>query len=316
MLRFIRFLFYSLCLLVLALATLWMALGLWHHFPGDDQSRTFAIGGIALVGLIASLSVFTRRWKLGVGLLGLVLAGFTFWWGSLEPPTDLKFAPDVARQVTGEIDGDVLTLENVRNFEWTGPYEATPNWTTRRYDLTQLETVDMFLSYWGGPLMAHFIVSFGFADGEQLAWSVEVRREVDGGFSPIADLFKTNTLAIIAADERDVVGVRSNYRNEDVQLFRLRADKATARALLTQYVSDANALARQPEFYNSLTTNCTTVVARMMQTIGNSLPLDWRLLANGYLPNYAYDHQALDTRHSLQDLRALGRIDRRAKAHG
>lgn len=316
MFRIIRFIPVVLCLLAVTLATLWGALALWYHGPFEEQQKLFAIGVYAFFGLLVCLGLFTRR-RVGVlGLYGLAFAGLLFWWSGIAPPTDRNWAPDVARQVTGQINGDILTLENMRNFDWRGPYDATPRWETRSYDLSQLQTVDMFLSYWAGPLMAHFIVSFGFSDGEYLAWSVEVRREVDGGFSPIADAFKTNTLLILAADERDVVGVRSNWRNEDVQLFRLQTDPQTARALLTEYVRDANALARQPEFYNSLTTNCTTVVVRMMQAIGNGLPLDWRLLANGYLPDYAYDQQALDMRHSMSDLRALGRIDRRANAHG
>lgn len=316
MLRIIRFILITLCLLVVATATLWAAMALWFHFPGSPAQRNLAIGGAGVFGLIVCLTLLTRRRALALGLFGLGLAGMIFWWSGIAPPTGRDFAPDVARQVTGQVEGDILTLDNIRAFEWTGPQETTPHWVSRSYDLSQLQTVDMFLSYWAGPLMAHFIVSFGFADGDYLAWSVEVRREVDGGFSPVADAFKSNTLVIIAADERDVVGVRSNHRGEDVQLFRLHADPETARELLREYVRDANALAEQPDFYNSLTTNCTTVVVRMMRAIGNGLPLDWRLLANGYLPEYAYDHQALDTRHSMQDLRALGRINRRALAHG
>jgi hypothetical protein len=314
--RIIGIVLITLSLLVIAIATTWEAMTLWFHFPFRHALRIPVIGGVCLLGVLVCLTLFTR-WRLfGLGVFGLVLAGLIFWWSGIEPPTERDWAPDVARQVTGRFDGDILTLENLRAFDWHGPYEATPRWTSRSYDLAQLESVDMFLSYWAGPLMAHFIVSFGFADGEYLAWSVEVRREADGGFSPVADAFKSNMLVIVAADERDVVGVRSTHRGEDVQLFRLHTPPETARALLREYVRDANALARQPEFYNSLTTNCTTVVVRMMKAIGNGLPLDWRLLANGYLPDYAYDRRALDMDHSLQELRSLGRIDQRATSHG
>ncbi|MEO9779378.1 MAG: DUF4105 domain-containing protein [Sedimentitalea sp.] len=316
MFRIIRLIPIILCLLAIALATLWGALAFWYHGPVAEQQKPYVIGAFTFFGFLVCLGLFTRR-RVGVlGLFGLVFAGILFWWGGITPPADRNWAPDVARQVTGQIDGDILTLENRRNFDWHGAHDATPQWETRSYDLSKLQTVDMFLSYWAGPLMAHFIVSFGFSDGEYLAWSVEVRREVDGKFSPIADAFKSNTLIILAADERDVVGVRSNFRDEDVQLFRLHTSPKTARALLTEYVRDANALARQPAFYNSLTTNCTTVVVRMMRAIGNGLPFDWRLLANGYVPDYAYDQQALDMRYSISDLRALGRIDRRANAYG
>jgi hypothetical protein len=174
----------------------------------------------------------------------------------------------------------------------------------------------MFMSYWSGPKIAHVIFSFGFADGEQLAWSIEVRRHEGVAFSPLADLFKSNALVIIAADERDVVGVRSIFRGEDVQIYRLRASPDQARALLREYVSDANKLAETPEFYNSITTNCTTTVAKMMRVAGDTVPFDWRLIVNGYLPDYAYDREALDTSVPLSALRAAAHIDQRARDDG
>ena len=135
-------------------------------------------------------------------------------------------------------------------------------------------------------------------------------------FRRMADLFKSNPLVIIAADERDVIGVRSNVRGEDVQIYRLRASPDAARTLLLEYLSDANALSATPEFYNSITTNCTTTIVKMMRAVGDVIPLDWRLIVNGYLPDYAYAQGALDTRLPLSDLRALAHIDDRVRKSG
>ena len=113
-----------------------------------------------------------------------------------------------------------------------------------------------------------------------------------------------------------MVGVRSNVRGEDVQIYRLRASPDTARALLLEYVSDANALSTTPEFYNSITTNCTTTIVKMMRAVGDVVPFDWRLIVNGYLPDYAYARGALDTHLPLSELRALAHIDERAREAG
>ncbi|WP_231751807.1 DUF4105 domain-containing protein [Phaeobacter sp. CECT 5382] len=269
-----------------------------------------------LLGLAVILGQFRPRRLRALATFCLALATVLTWWVSLTPPTDRPWAPDVARQVTGSLDGSVLRLEDVRNFTWRSPQDFDVQWEQRSYDLDQLQTVDLFMSYWSGKAIAHMIVSFGFAGGDHIAWSVEVRRQIGGGFSPVADMFKTNTLAIVAADERDVVGTRTNARGEDVQLYRIRVTPEKARALLLQYVDAANRLAQRPQWYNSLFTNCTTVVFQMIRTIVDEVPLDWRVMANGYLPEYSFDAGVLDSRLSLSELIEKGQISPRAQAYG
>lgn len=302
--------------LTMAILTVWCAGALWFRLPAGDLARGAAAGLAGLAGLVCTLALFTRRRTAALGVFALLFAGIAAWWSTIEPVAHADWSPDVARQTHGTIDGDTLTLHDIRAFDWRTREDFTEGWVSDSYDLGTLQGVDMFMSYWGDPLMAHMILSFGFADGRQLAWSVEVRRKKNSGFSPIADFFKEHTLSILAAQERDVVGVRSNVRGEDVQLFRLRAAPQVARKLLEEYVRDANALARQPAFYNSIFTNCTTTVIRMMAAVGDRLPFDWRLVVNGYLPDYAHDQGALAKGYTVEELRELGRIVERAQAHG
>ena len=297
------------------LVALWAMLALWYRLPLPEEARLLTAGAFGLLGLVTAVALVRRR-ATAAGLFALAIAGVFVWWASITPPAEADWSPDVARQVTGTIDGAVLTLTGVRNFDWRSEDDFTPAWETRRYDLDQLRTLDMFMSYWAGPSMAHMILSFGFADGRYLAWSVEVRRRKGGEFSPIADLFKSNTLVLVAAEERDVIGVRTNIRGEDVQRYRLDIPQEMIRALLLQYVADANALAERPTFYNSLTTNCTTTVVRMARALGDVLPSDWRLIVNGYLPEYAYDMGALDDSRPMAELREEARISPRALEAG
>lgn len=316
MIRLLRYLVIAIVILVLAVATAWGALAIWYRLPVGEPARVVLSVSFGVYGLAVILTQFGRRGIPALVGYALVFAGLLAWWATIRPPDDGNWNPEVARQVTGRIDGDTLTLTNVREFQWQPDGGFTPTWTTREYDLKTLQSVDMYLSYWSGPEIAHFILSFGFAGDQYIAWSVEVRREVGSVYSPLADMFKSHTLIILAASEQDVVGVRSNVRGEDVQMFRLRTRPGQARALLEEYVRDANALAARPEWYNSLGTNCTTVVVRMMAAIGDRLPLDWRMVANGYLPDYAYEMKALDTALPLSELRELGRIAPRALAAG
>ena len=302
--------------LIVMTATAWAFGALWYRLPVPQPARISAACLFGILGLATVVSLFTRLrvWGLVVFLLSFGL--LATWWSTIKPLELADWAPEVARQVTGTRNGDVLTLTNVRDFKWRSKTDFTERWDTRTYDLKTIKTADLFMSYWGSPNIAHVIMSFGFENGEYIAWSIEVRRRIGGAFSPVADLFNSNPLVIIAADERDVVGVRSNFRGEDVQIYRLRASPQAARTLLLEYVEDANALSTTPEFYNSITTNCTTTIVKMMRAVGDVVPFDWRLIVNGYLPEYAYDRGALDTSLPLADLRERAHIDRRAKAAG
>jgi Domain of unknown function (DUF4105) len=162
--------------------------------------------------------------------------------------------------------------------------------------------------------MAHVIMSFGFENGEYLAWSVEVRREKTGVFSPVADAFKNHTLVYLATTERDTVRLRTNVRGEDVRLYRLNTPPEQGRALLREYVVESTELAQRPKWYNSITANCATVVFKLVRAAGSGLPLDWRLVVNGFLPGYLYDHKAVVTTMPLNELMERARVSPQAKA--
>lgn len=316
MLRFLRGMVLGVLVVLIACFSVWSALALWYRLPAPELLRVGIAVLAILIGLGVILAVFSRKRIYALAIFAALMAVIGVWWSTIIPSENGNWSPEVARQVTGEIEDDILTLTDVREFQWHSKTNYTVGWDTRQYDLSTLKSLDMFLSYWAGPEMAHLIFSFGFEDGRYLAWSVEVRRQVGGGFSPVADLFKSNTLSIIASEETDVIGVRSNFRGENVFIFRLDTDAKSIRKLLVEYVVDANELAKQPEFFNSLTTNCTTTVYRMMIAVGATTPLNWRLVLNGYLPQYAYQQGVLDNNYSVDELRSLGQIDARAKIAG
>ena len=98
-------------------------------------------------------------------------------------------------------------------------------------------------------------------------------------------------------------------RGEDVRIFRVRASPQTARNLLEEYVREANALVQTPRWYNSISTNCTTVIYKMLSLAGEGIPFDWRIIVNGYLPEMMHDRGTVNTSVSISELRELGRSD-------
>jgi hypothetical protein len=311
-----RIVFLPITLAALGYITLWGGLALWFRAPGPDLlvwGLLVIYVGLGLAGMASLLGFANKRWLVALGVVFLALLG---WWNTLRPPDTGDWAPELARQVTGSIDGEILTLSNVRAFEWRTSDDFTENWVTQSYDLSGLKTVDLFLSYWGGPAMAHYMLSFGFEDGTYLAWSIEVRREANDSFSPVADFFKAHPISIIASEERDMVGLRTNIRGENVEMFRLVMGKEEQRELLETYLAAANMVAEEPHWFNSVFTNCSRTSILLARSAGISVPTDWRIIVNGYMPEFLYDIGALNTDISLEELYSRGQISERAKANG
>lgn len=298
--------------LLLGISAAWGALALWYQGPGSRLK-------IGIIGLWAAfgIGVIVALWQGRAGLAFLSFAVafgiLSIWWQRIAPTNDRQWADDVAKITSGALDGNRVTLRNVRNFDWRSNEDYTQRWETRVYDLERLNSVDMIISYWDGWAIAHMLISFGFDDGQHVAFSVEVRRQKNLTYSEIGGFFKRDGLSIIAADERDVIRVRTNIRREDDYLYRIRMPLSAMRSLFLGYIEQADALLDTPRFYNTITVNCTTLVYHMMKRIVGYLPWSYRLLLTGYLPAYVYRVGGLDQRFTLEELRAMGRITDRAR---
>ena len=234
------------------------------------------------------------------------------WWPGRRPSNDRDWRPEVARLATAEVRGDRVTVKNVRNFRYRSVEDFDERWEERSYDLARLEGLDLFFIHWGAPLIAHTILSWSFADGQRLAISVEVRKRRGQKYSAWRAFFRNYELIYVAADERDLIRLRTNHRREQVWLYRVRTSQAAARRLLLEYLEAMNAIARQPLWYNALTANCTTVVRQRVLHAGGRLPFSWRYFANAYLPEYLHRRGVIDAGVPFAELRAMSHINARA----
>lgn len=291
----------------------WGCLALWYQVPGGRALKSVSMALWVALSLAMLVALWQSRVALGVLGFALAFGVLLVWWQRLLPSNDRVWADDVAEMTTGTVEANRVTLHNVRNFDWRSNTDYTQRWETRSYDLQHLDSVDMILSYWSTRAIAHVLISFGFDDGNHVVFSVEIRPEKGDEFSQIGGFFKEFALSVIAADERDVIRVRTNVRGEDDYLYRIRLPVPAMRSLFLAYVEQANSLVHTPRFYNTTSVNCTTLVYHMMKHIVGYLPWDYRLLLAGYLPAYVYKVGGLDTRYTLKELRAFGHITERAK---
>jgi hypothetical protein len=296
----------------LAAVAAWWALALRFRLPGPDWLTTAVGAGYALgvVLVLLRLRPFRRA-----ALVVLVSFGaLALWWSTIRPSNHRDWAPEYAHIPSGELRGDLLTLYNVRDFDYRSETEFTERWETRTYDLSTLTGLDLFLSYWGSPAIAHTVLAWTFAGARPLAISIETRRERPEGYSAIRGFFRQYEICYVAADERDLIRLRTNYRGEDVYLYRLRTPIDRARALLLDYVRAMNALRDRPQWYNAFTDNCTTSIRTHTKAVGGFAAIDWRLLATGYVDEMLYERGAVDTRLPFPELKRLSWIDARARA--
>jgi hypothetical protein len=287
----------------------WAAAALWFHGPALRQ----------LAGAFAGMVFVASLWLPQRSLRGLVEAGVLWtavviWWSSIPPSNARDWLPDVANPPTATFDGHFVTIWNVRNFEYRTETDFTPHWETRTYDLDQVTGLDIFLSKWGSPYIAHTIMSWEFANAPPLAISIETRKERGEEYSAVRGFFRQYELYYVVADERDLVGVRASHRGEQVSLYRLRVPPEVARELLVSYLREANQLAEQPKWYNALSQNCTTTIRLHVLQIGVAQPWDWRILANGYLPEMFYERRRINTDLPLPEMLARSDVTVRAKA--
>ena len=298
----------------LTLSLVWASTALYLDFPIPWLRSYLALALFAIVAIIL-VEVPQRdiRSWLSFGLFVSVLV----WWLRLPPSNDRNWLRDVAQTPWAEVQGDKVTIHNVRNFDYLSETDYKVNWETRSMDLSQLRGYDLFMIYWGSEAIAHMILSFQFADSPPIAFSIEARKEVGETYSSLLGFFRQYELVYVVGDERDLVRLRTNYRKgEDVYLYRTRSTPADARAVFLNYIKSANELRAQPQWYNALTTNCTTAILPHLRA-GNvqaRAMWDWRILLNGYADEMAYEADVLAGGLPFAELKRRAHINEAAKA--
>jgi hypothetical protein len=205
-----------------------------------------------------------------------------------------------------------VTIHNLRNFDYRSETDFTPHWETRHYDLRQLRGVDIFITYWGSPYMAHPILSYDFGPDGHVCFSIETRPENGEAYSALGGLYRQFELTYVVADERDVIRLRANHRKgEDVYLYRLRLPHL--RQSFLEYARTVNELDASPRWYNAITNNCTTAI-RHQRAPDERTPFDWRLIVNGYGDQMLYENNRINRPLPFAELRKRARINPQAKA--
>jgi hypothetical protein len=296
--------------------TAWSSLAIYYSNLSSEGVRAGIAIGLAVCTAVAFIIFKKRFWTL-IGFL-IVFCLISVWWLNIKPSNDRNWQPDVAVLPYATIQDNLVTIHNIRNLNYRTETDFDVNYYDKTFDLNTLDSVDMIAVYWMGDAIAHIMMSFGFQGKDFIAFSIETRKEKGEGYSTIKGFFKQYELIYIAGDERDLICVRTDYRNpqEDVYLYRIKFNRERAQKLFMEYIKQINSMKKKPVWYNTLTTNCTTNIVMHIKTFTHRIHYSWKILLSGYAPLYAYERGALDANIPFAELRKLSHINARAHVIG
>src|SRR5450432_3860906 len=94
----------------------WVAAALWFQAPGGPRARRLLIGLWLLFSLVAAAGLWCGHGRAALLAFALGYAAVLAWWHTLKPSNQRQWADDVAHTSHGQVQGDQVTLHNVRNF--------------------------------------------------------------------------------------------------------------------------------------------------------------------------------------------------------
>ena len=219
-------------------------------------------------------------------LFGILLIAFVAGWymlvGTKSPHSDLVWDDAASRTVYTVNEENMLTLYDVRDWTYASGTILSKEWVEEtRVNIDELVGVWFLLepfSEW--QAVGHTYLTFEFSDGNNISFSVEARREADEGYSAIKGAFRNYELSYTWGTERDLLTRRLLYLQHPLRMYPLNLEPEVQKQILISLAQQTNLLKENPRFYNTLTANCTSILAKEVNVAyPNSIPyhISWNL---------------------------------------
>lgn len=261
------------------------------------------------------------RWLLAVALCALPVGGCRLVEKAVRPSNFRNWSSDQAVVPYAEIHGDRVVVHNVRNCRYLSDETYIVDYYDKSFSLAEVRTVDFLICpFPDTPFIAHTMLSFGLENGSgqpyHLVASVEIRREEGETYAAWKGSARQYELMYVLADEQDAIDLRVNHRGEDVYLYRSTATPEQARDLLVDILRRTNKLAREPEFYDTLTNNCTINIVRHINRLSpGRIVYDYRVLLPGHSDRLAYDAGLIEQHGTFEETRSRAHINDLARQY-
>ena len=236
---------------------------------------------------------------------------------AVQPSNHRDWSADQAVLAYGEFHGNSVTVRNIRHCTYRSEDDYKVNYYDKTFDLNEIQTLDFIVvPFLSAPSLAHLAMSFGFEGDRYLGVSVEIRREKGETYDPVKGALRQFELIYVIADERDFIRLRTDHHLSGVYVYRANLPPEKVRKMFIDVIQRANQLAVQPEFYDTLTNNCTTAIVHHLNRLdGVEIPPDYRTLFPGYFDRMMFELGMIKTDTTFARTKLRARVNRLAYLH-
>ena len=249
--------------------------------------------------------MFKKIFKFFLWVVAILLAGYIIFLFVVSPSNNRDWVADNAVLSYADIKGDEVIIHNVRSNVYRSTLDFDSHYYDETYDLNKLYAVDFIVAPFHPP-SAHTFMSFGFEDGKHVAISIEARREKDESYDIFKGMLRQFEMIYVIADEADVIKLRTNYRDDGtVYMYPIKVSKEKAKALFLDMLNKVNELKDKPEFYNTITNNCTSALVKHVNNIADpeaQIGFSWKYVLPAYAGNLAYDMGLINDTGTFEEL--------------
>ncbi len=228
-----------------------------------------------------------------------------------KPSHDRIWKPNISVLPYADIRSDQVRLHNIRDTRYRTEEDCDVRHFNQVVRLDDIQTLDfVVIPFKSTPSLAHTMISFGMSNGQHLVFSVEARLEQGESYAPWEGSLNAYELIWVVATERDAIGLRTTIRGDDVYLYRTRALPEQARQVFLAAVARVNEIKREPEFYDTLTNNCTTNIINMVNRLKpGTIQEDIRVLLPGHSDKLLYDQGLIVASGPFEQVKQASRIN-------
>jgi len=193
----------------------------------------------------------------------------------------------------------------MRDFSYSSVNDYEENYYDKKLKIEDIQSLYYIIEPFGEyDWPAHTMFSFGLNNGEYIVISAEIRKEKWESFSPLKWLIREYEVVYMIWSESDFVKLRANHRKDEVIVYPIKTPKEKIQKLFISMLNRADELSKKPEFYNTLTQNCTTSILNHINDLREQkIPWSIEALLPSHSDKIIYDLGLIDTNLSLEEAR-------------